>query len=131
MAKTNNTEFVREGLREEREKLKGLRARQKKIVKAQMAGAVKGLKNRNGKMVKRGEVILRIANKGGPLRHVLKEDLSAGIEKGTLLEVRDSGGQLGKASVLRKEVRSGKALLVLDVSPSSMKVEKIRPVEKP
>ena len=67
-----------------------------------MAGAVKGLKNRNGKMVKRGEVILRIANKGGPLRHVLKEDLSAGIEKGTLLEVRDSGGQLGKASVLRK-----------------------------
>ena len=131
LAKTNNTEFVREGLREEREKLKGLRARQKKIVKAQMAGAVKGLKNRNGKMVKRGEVILRIANKGGPLRHVLKEDLSAGIEKGTLLEVRDSGGQLGKASVLRKEIRSGKALLVLDVSPSSMKVEKIRPVEKP
>ena len=66
---------------------------------------------------------MRIANKGGPLRHVLKEDLSAGIE-GHSFRGESSGGQLGKASVLRKEVRSGKALLVLDVSPSIMKVEK-------
>ena len=129
--KSNDTEFVREGLREEKQKLKSLRSKQKKIVKAKYAGIVTNLKQLEGQFVKRGNVILRISRKGGPPRIGLVEANASKIQKGTVLDVKSKSGERHQVTVLRKEIVSGKAILTLDLGSKKIKIAAVRITSRP
>ena len=131
LAKSNDTEFVREGLREEKQKLKSLRSKQKKIVKAKYAGIVTNLKQLEGQFVKRGNVILRISRKGGPPRIGLVEANASKIQKGTVLDVKSKSGERHQVTVLRKEIVSGKAILTLDLGSKKIKIAAVRITSRP
>jgi biotin carboxyl carrier protein/23S rRNA pseudoU1915 N3-methylase RlmH len=126
LAKTNKTEFVQQGLKDEQQKLRSLMSKQKKIVKINNAGTVSGLNKKAGAFVKKGEVVFYVAGAYGLPRFRLKSALEISISKGMRVEVRSKTGKVANAKIVHVAKSTRGQVLTLKVDKGTLKVHEIR-----